>query len=85
VNALIAEQAERRRLEQDFVSWKIEQARKRGLIRQRPASGVAGQWSWDALTKRAPAPPPSRTPSRRQAANVRTVTLPQPMTGWEIS
>jgi hypothetical protein len=87
VNALAREQADHRRLEQDFLDWRIEQARKQGTIRPRrkdtPPEG-GRRWSWDQLTGKADPPPPLASSRPRQARQVKSVVLPMPMDGWTI-
>jgi hypothetical protein len=84
VNPLLAEQAERRRLEQEFLNWRLGrlglQRRRRGKDAA-PAEG-GRHWSWDQLTNRAPPPSPVAASRPRE---VKSFTLPQPMDGWEIS
>jgi hypothetical protein len=87
VNALAREQADRRQLEQDFLDWRL---RRLGLQRRHGSHGVAPaeggrHWSWDQLTGKADPPPPVASSRPRQARQVKSITLPQPMTGWEIS
>jgi hypothetical protein len=81
VNALVAEEQERRQLAADYLDWRLDRLDVR---RKRPSTSGIRVWTWDQLTGRAPAPPPATSQARPARVIKQTVPAPMAAHGWRV-